>query len=155
MSAGVAAAKGVGTLISAGGANQEANAEAHASDYNAAVNTYKADMALQDAAEKERQQRMFAAQFIGQQRASYGASGVTTQGGSALDVLQESAAKAELDALNIRVSGQRQAWAYKAGAALDVAHAAQSHIQGNYKVLGTLMGGANSMGSNIKDAMDE
>jgi hypothetical protein len=51
---------------------------------------------------EERQLRADAAQTIGGAKASYGAAGIKSGSGSALSVLESSAATAEADAMNIR-----------------------------------------------------
>lgn len=100
-----------GDAIAAVGYVQEGRAARMAGEYNAQVAEQNAAYSLEQAKEDERRQRQLAKKFIGEQRASYGASGITMDG-SALDVLQESAANAELDALTIRFTGRQRYSAY-------------------------------------------
>lgn len=72
-----------------------------------------ADQAQQAARENARRQSIEARKRIGLMRANYGASGVAIEG-SALDVLEESAANAELDRLTILQGGSIQAGRYRA-----------------------------------------
>lgn len=77
---------------------------------NAADNAAKANAsaATESAAISEAQQRQQDLRTIASGKAIIGASGVTASG-SPLDVLAESARQAEINALNIRRSGQLQA----------------------------------------------
>jgi hypothetical protein len=59
---------------------------------------------------KEDQRRRLTASIIGQQRSSIAGSGFDVGVGSALDVIGDTAEFGELDALNIRFSGQQQAF---------------------------------------------
>lgn len=88
---------------------------------------------------------MVATQKIGEATAAYGASGVSTNAGSALSVVQESAANAELDKLNILHGAQVRAINYQNQAAMD-RYGGQAAIQGSYwRALGSMaMGGAES-----------
>jgi hypothetical protein len=88
-------------------------AEADASDYNAALADTNAAQSIEAAAETERRQRVTAAKQLGEIRARYGASGA----GINYDVLEESVATAELDALTIRHEGALKARAYQQEAA--------------------------------------
>ncbi len=128
-----------GGIMKIGAAQQQAHAQADAANYNAYVNEENAKQALQASAEQERMQRSTAEETIGKIEANYGASGVKGNTGSAMDVLQESARNAEMDALNIRHAGAMKAWAYHSGAALDVAQAANAHVAGNYSVASALI----------------
>lgn len=131
----------VGGVLGAAGAEQEADARSAAANYNASIANQNADLSLQQATEQERQQREYAYQALGNERASYGASGVSMSG-SALDVLQESARNAELDALNIRHAGQVKAWQYRSGARLDSMSANAAQSAGQFGVMSALLSGA-------------
>jgi len=72
-----------------------------------------ADQAKQAARENARRQSVEARKRIGLMRANYGASGVSIEG-SPLDVLEESAANAELDRLTILHGGSVEAGRYRA-----------------------------------------
>lgn len=102
------AAEAVGAL----GAINEGKAGKLAGDYNAQVAENNAVYSRQQATEEERRSRSLARKAIGEMRAGYGASGITLQG-SAMDVLEESAFNAELDALTIRAGGEAKAAAYR------------------------------------------
>lgn len=89
---------GLGTL-------NQGKSDKYAGEYNAQVAQQNAAYTLQQSAEEERRSRVLSGKAIGDIRANYGASGVTSDG-SVLDVLEESAANAELDALTIRAEGR-------------------------------------------------
>jgi hypothetical protein len=90
-----------GTAISAVGQIKSGNAAEGAAEFNA-------NIALEDAAIKEKQQRYTDQRTLSSGRAIVGASGVQMSG-SPLDVMAESARQAELDALIIRRGGQLEA----------------------------------------------
>jgi hypothetical protein len=74
---------------------------------------YNAQSALIESQSRESAQRAQAARQLGTMRAAIGKSGATSEG-TPLLVLAESAANAEIDALNTRFTGQRQADLYRA-----------------------------------------
>lgn len=101
----------------------EGQAQAEAANYNAQT-------ALEEARIEEARRRAEGARAMGTLRASISKAGVTMEG-TPLSVITESAANAEIDALNAQWSGQREAWSqvmrgkaaqtasyYKAGASL-------------------------------------
>ena len=95
----------VGTVVGAVGAIQGGRAEARSAQFNA-------DSARQEAASREAAQRTAAQRQLGSIRAGVSKSGATMEG-TPLAVLSESAANAEIDALNTRYSGQREAALYE------------------------------------------
>jgi hypothetical protein len=120
MSAGAAAgAMGVGTVMGASGMLYQGQAQEQAAKYNAEVGMQNAKFTREAAASEESKARLLGKKTIGQARANIGASGIQTDA-SAMDVLEESAANNEMDALTIRHNGAMKAWAYEAGAALDL-----------------------------------
>lgn len=88
---------------------QQGKAENAAAQFNAQT-------AEQEAESKATLIRSQAARQIGATRAQIGKSGATTAG-TPLMVLAESAANAEIDALNATYTGARQAALYRAGGA--------------------------------------
>ena len=95
----------VGTVVGAVGAIQGGKADASAAQFNA-------DAARREAASKEAAQRAQAQRQLGSIRAGVSKSGATMEG-TPLAVLSESAANAEIDALNTQYSGQREAALYE------------------------------------------
>lgn len=99
----------VGSVMQANAIRQQGKAEAAAAEFNARS-------AEQEAASKESLIRQQAARQMGTIRSQIGKSGATSAG-TPLLVLAESAANAEIDALNAQYTGQRQAALYRAGGA--------------------------------------
>lgn len=141
-----------GAAFSAISAIRQGNAESAADKYNAQVATNNASMASAQAAADESKQRRDARIAIGSQRAAYGASGLSIEG-SPLDVLEQSAATAELDALNIRTEGRNKAIAYGNQATLDLSAAKNAKSAGLWKAAGNLVSGATSAFGSASDAM--
>lgn len=98
-----------GTAVAAYGSIQQGKAAQKAGEYNA-------QSALLEAQSRENAQRADAARNQARIRANIGKSGATTAG-TPLMVLAESAANAEIDALNTRYTANRQADVYRAGGA--------------------------------------
>jgi hypothetical protein len=90
-----------GTALSALGAIQSGNAQARAAEYNAAA-------IQQQAASNEASIRRNATRVRQAQEAAVGASGIELSG-SPLEVIADSAANAELDALTVRYGGDVRA----------------------------------------------
>lgn len=85
--------------------------------YSAAMDMQNAKLEEEQAAVGEDRQRRMSYKALSSIKAGYGAAGVTLEG-SPLDVLEESATNAELDALLIRQGGQARAARYRASALL-------------------------------------
>lgn len=102
------------TAVAAYGAYQSGKAteasyeaQANADKYNAEIERQNAAAARQQAGAREEAQRRQARQFLGEKRAALSQAGIGLSG-SAADVYAQSAANAELDALNIRYEGEMQ-----------------------------------------------
>lgn len=102
--AGTAAAIG-GTVLQASAARSAGKAEAAAAEFNARQSQLEAQS-------RERAQRAEADRRLGTIRAQIGKSGATSAG-TPLMVLAESAANAEIDALNTRFTGLREQALYR------------------------------------------
>lgn len=131
---------GIGAVLGAVGSIQQASAQASAAKHNARVGEQNARMAADQAKEDERMQRIRGMKALGTTRAGFGAAGVTLEG-TPLDVLEESAAAIELDALKIRHGGEVQAAAYRNGASLDRAQASAAKTSGYLSATSALLGG--------------
>jgi hypothetical protein len=97
----------------------QADAQQQSQKYNAIVKQQNAALARQQAGAREEQQRRGARQLLGQQRAALAQAGIGT-GGSALDIEEQSAVRAELDALTIAYEGELQAKGLLASAQQDI-----------------------------------
>lgn len=133
----------VGTAMSAAGAMQSAQAQSSAAEFNAAQATNNAASARAQASQDAMLQSRTARQKIGAAEAAYGASGVTMEG-SPLDVLESSAASAELDRQTILYKGELRAMGYANSSLLDTMQGNAATQQGYYKAGSSLLiGGAN------------
>lgn len=124
-----AALSGAGTLASVAAPIHQGQTDYAAGNYNAQVAEQNAIQSEQQAAEEERRFRIQSKKQLGDMRASYGASGVSMEG-SPSDILGESAATAELDALTIKHQGAVKAQAYKQEAVLQRFYAKQGRLAG-------------------------
>lgn len=102
-----AAVQAVGAIQAGKAQKAEANARAQANQYNAKVKEMNAQVARTQANAREEQQRRKGRQVLGAQRAGIAQAGIGFSG-SALDIMEQSADMAELDALNIRYEGELQ-----------------------------------------------
>lgn len=98
----IAAAAAAMTAASSIQQGRQAQASAQ---FNSDMMNRNATIARQQAAAEEEKHRRLGYMRQGAARAAYGASGVAMEG-SPLDVLEQSAAQEELDALNIRYRGE-------------------------------------------------
>lgn len=97
---------GVGSLMQASSARAQGKAAQAAANYNA-------ESAMMEARSRESAQRAASARQLATIRSRIGKSGATSEG-TPMMVLAESAANAEIDALNTVITGQRQASIYRA-----------------------------------------
>jgi hypothetical protein len=97
-----------GGILRSYGTLQEGYANASAAEYNANLAEQSAEVELARGIEIERRVRVQGRKALGDMRANYSASGVTMEG-SPLEVLEESAANAELDALNVKYESESKA----------------------------------------------
>lgn len=106
-----------GGLVAADGQKQAGKSARKASELEARSHERNAQLAIEQAAEKERQFRVQFAQFQGQTKAATAASGLRMEG-SALDVLEANARAGERDALTIRHEGELQRLSHIESAAI-------------------------------------
>lgn len=105
-----------GGLLGAYGAKQDAQQRAFELEAEAKDAEQNAIMAREAGRYNAQRQGIIAAKTIGGIRADYAASGVTSDSGSALEVLRESHANAELDRQNILYGADARARNYEARA---------------------------------------
>ncbi len=128
------------TFVQAAGAMQQSNAASKAANYNRKIDLYNANVTEQQGQIAETQLRQETARRLGAIRANVGASGLS--GGSAADLLQESAYNAEMDALNIRYNAKTKATGYRMSAGLNASKAASEQTGGYLAASGILLAGA-------------
>ena len=127
-------------IIGAVGAVAGSQSEAAALKHNAKLGDMQAVQAGNVAAAREEVVRREADQVLGSQAAAYAQSG-GGMGGSAADVMRQSAVNAELDALTTRYEGELQAWGFRAGADQDRFTAGAVKQAGAFKAAGSLLSG--------------
>lgn len=108
---------GISTGLLVGGSIIQGIGAKKAGAYNARVLRMQGKVAEEQALVSEAAQRRENQQFLGKQAAAFAESGVG-YGGSALDVMNQSATEAELDALTIRYKGQLAKYGYNTDAEL-------------------------------------
>lgn len=136
-----------GTLFNAIGSIGEGDAEYEAQQFNQRVANIQAGQIRQQTSEEARRQRVQSQKQLGNIKASYGASGIVSSEGSALDVLQESAANAELDNLMIKHQGEMRARSTEAEGYFAGMRGASAKSRGQMGAVGALLsGGANVAG---------
>ena len=150
-----------GTGMSMMAQQKQAQQQKATAEYQAKVAEQNQELAQEQAAEVKRQgyddaqrQRLKAAGMIGTQRAIAGASGITVDTGSNLDLTMETAEKGEIDALAIQQQAldkshnlQIQGWNSGQQAA---AYAWQADsIDPTAGMVGTALGGLAKAGSNF------
>jgi len=139
----------VGSAFSAAGSYQSGQAAAQAARYNADLADKNAELAIQQGLEEERRSRVIARKTIGIARANYGASGVAMEG-SAMDVLAESAAAAERDAITIKNNSYLKADALRAEARMERSRGEAASTAGTLGAIGAIFSGAGSIGLAMK-----
>lgn len=108
MLAASAAVSAVGAIQQGMAAQAQAKSAQDAANYNATIKRQQAASELQQSNAREEQQRRGTRQVLGQQRAALAQAGIGL-GGSALDIEEQSADRAELDALTMRYEGDLRA----------------------------------------------
>lgn len=138
---------GVGTLVSAGGALAQANAQAQAARYQQQVAQNLAKYTLEAGQVEEQAKRMETNAMLGQQRAAQAASGVELNTGSALAVRTSTQALGELDALTIRNNAIARANAQLDQATLYGMEASSAQAAGWWNATSNILEGASSFGA--------
>lgn len=156
-----AAASVIGTGVSAVGQVQAGKAAQAAGDYNAAVARNNQIVAEQQAADAQRrgevaetEQRRKVRMLAGSQRAALGASGVQLDAGTPLDLLGDTAAMGELDALTIRNNAEREAYGYRVQGVNFGAEAGLQTMRGNNAMSGALMSAGGTVLSGAGNVTD-
>jgi len=127
--------------VAAVGAVSQAQSARSAAKHNAAIAERNAGLSRQQAAMNEAAQRKDAYRAMGRIRAGYSAAGVTPEG-TPLDVLEDSAAEAEFDSLNIRYKGELAATGYEDEAGMQRTRASSALTTGVFNAGTALLSGA-------------
>lgn len=153
-----------GTALGAIGQIQQGNAAAEAGRYNAKVAEMNAVMserrakdAVERGAREEQRKRTEVAALKGKQVAAMAANGVDLGFGSPLDLIVDTAALGELDALTIRKNSANEAYDHRvqavngrSDATLSRMNADAAQTGGYLNAAGTLLGGAATAYTNYK-----
>jgi hypothetical protein len=149
----------VGAMMSAYGMYQQGQQQAAMNEYQSAVASNNAIIANQQAQIQERsaqdaldrgrieeqQHRLKVSQMMGSQRAATAANGILVDSGSASDILGDTAAMGEMDALTIRSNAEREAYSARIGAWNSQAKATQ--LMGDSAMYGVAASNASSNGA--------
>lgn len=103
----------VGSVQQAKSTQAQYNYQAEVNRRNAKVAQANADQKRQEGIEESRMQRMKTLQKIGSQQAAMAANGIDISSGTALDIVEDTSAMGELDALTTRYNAETQAQAYE------------------------------------------
>lgn len=134
------------SFVQGAGVQQQAEANAEASMYKAAVAQINAKMVRQQAQNDVFAQQLKTKSIIGQQKAIQGASGVDVNTGSPVDVRASAAQMGMLDAITILENAERKAYGYETQAKLDTMTAENYKKAGDIGLLGSALAGATSVG---------
>jgi len=157
------AASGAQALVGASQKAHEASVQQSAALYQAAlarnaasVSDYQAQDAERRAAAEEEGRRRKTALALGTQQARFAAQGSDLMG-SPIDVIGDTAATGEFDALTVRYQGEREAWLQRLQAASQRAKAAEygaaaANIDPSYGIATSLLGGFSDMTRTAKGA---
>lgn len=138
----VVAAAVASTAVAAYGAYESHKTASEAADYQAKIASNQAKAAAYSASVRARQERQRTRLIVGRQETLYGASGVSTDVGTPLLVMSESARQGELDALNIEYGGKLARGSFEAESKLR-AYEADALLRSGYIRAGsTLLSGA-------------
>jgi len=144
--------QGLGAMAQAQGQRHAARAkadeyryQAQVDDNNRKVALWKAQDAKDRGAKEEAAFRTKVAQLKGRQKSALAASGVEIGDGSALDILGDTAALGELDALTIRSNAEREAYEQKVNASNLAANASMKRMGANNAIIAGKIGSMTSL----------
>lgn len=130
------------------------NYQAKVQEENAKIAQNNAALERQQGIEEARLQRIKTAQAIGSQTTAMAANGVDVTKGTAVDVLEDTAAMGELDALQTRYNYERKALSYEAQSNnfsnqsnLDVIAGQNAYSAGKINALASGLDGVSKAGS--------
>lgn len=146
--AAVIAAAGTATTayVASESAKEQGKQAQYDAEFNAEMQEQNAGIAREQAGAEEAQVRRRTRLLMSRQRAAVAESGQSLTG-SALDVYQQSAAEAELDALNVRYRGELEARGLLSDANLQRQQGATARRFANSEAKGIKVGGAINTGA--------
>lgn len=126
--------------------------EAEVAEQNAKLDDFRAEQAGQIGAIREEQKRAQVREAVGSQRATLAANGVDLGSGTAQDMVAETTAMGEADALTIRFNAMNEAWGYRTQAVNERNGGKFAKWSANRQAMGTYLstaGSLMSMGSGL------
>lgn len=130
-------------------AQQSAEAQAKAAEYNAQIEESKAAISAERAAQEERNLRMRGELTKGAQRAAFGAAGLVPDAGSPLDVLLSTQWSIEQDAATIRYNALLDQWGYGNRANMERYQADVARATGRQARTAGVIGGLTHLGTAV------
>lgn len=129
------------TGVSVIGSLTQSQAQSNASNFNATVANQNAQISIDQGNAAALQQGIAAQRKIGTMKAAYGASGVSVDSGSPLDVLADSVRSAVLDQQITKYNYGLRALGYQQTAALDSSQAKNATTSGYLNAGSALLSG--------------
>ena len=126
------------------GTLQEGAAKQQAGEYNARIAEYNAGQLEAESIVAVQKHDREVAQTVGSARAGYGASGISSSEGSALDQLQNQAERGAIDSLYLKQGYASKAYGYRATAVMNRYEGDMAKESSYYSAAGQLLGGAGS-----------
>ena len=141
---------GVGLMIAATAVTgyttyQSGQIQKKTAKYNAHIARQMAEDAKRRGEQKEYIHRQRVAALVGRQRALIGSSGVAVDEGSTMDIVADTYAMGELDALTIRNNAMREAWGQEALAVGFGFEEELGQMQATWGTGATVLGGASKV----------
>lgn len=149
MSAAASGANLAGGFLSAIGALKQGQSAQAAGQYNADMDFFNQTETLRAKDIAVNQNQRQSAMGLGKARAQYGASGVESTSGSALDVLMQSASQAALDTEILKHKYDVAAYGYGASGRLSLFKGDGALENSYYSAAGAILGGAGSAASGM------
>jgi len=134
----------IGTAVGAVGSIAQGQQQQEWANYNAAIAQQQAQTAKATAEWEATQKRKETERLLGKQRALYGVAGVTYEG-SPLELMAETAAEGELDALMLERTGKIREQKYMSEAELTKMKGQQAATAGYFGAGTTLLTGASKL----------
>lgn len=115
---GVAAVAAVPVVMGMVGGIMQGSAQRGIAESNARLAEQNATLASQAAGEQARQARVAGAVAVGREKATFGGTGIDVNSGTSIDVMRDTQAQYELDAMKAEYNGRVQVAAYTREAAM-------------------------------------
>lgn len=129
---------------------QAAKAQSKVMEYNAKIAEQNAVIAKQQADYEADRQASKMRRLTASQRVAYLASGVSVDGGTALDVMMDTTIQGEMDRLAILYAGDIESVNYRAQAAASRLEAEATKVAGKYRAYATAIQGTAQAGQTYK-----